>query len=135
MSAYMDYPGYYCSYGYCNLYGHSRYGDYAYRLDTPLTYDRDLVKAQVNALRLGWGADYPEDYARIFHEAVHDPAIGYSDTSRKILINFGDAVPHDDYIFESTAYAYWGISLGGDPGRDEVMFTDNDLDLQNILYE
>lgn len=54
--SYMDYPDYYCSYGYCALYGHSYYGDYAYRLDTRLTYDRDLVKNAVDALRLGWGA-------------------------------------------------------------------------------
>ena len=130
--SYMDYPGYYCSYGYCALYGHSFYGDYAYRLDTPLTYDRDLVKSRINALRLGWGADFPEDYARIFHEAVHDPDIGYSDTSRKILINFGDALPHDDNIEIYPSYFY---SFGGDPGRDEAMFTDDDIDFQNVLNE
>jgi len=132
--SYMDYPGYYCSYGYCGLYGSSRYGDYAYSLDTPLTYDRDLVKSQVNALSLGWGADGPEDYARIFHEAVHDPKIGYSDTSRKILINFADSLPHDDNIYESI-YSSYRYSFGGDPGRDEVMFTDDDIDLQNALNE
>jgi len=130
--SYMDYPDYYCSYGYCRQYGHSLYGDYAYSLDTPLTYDRDLVKSQVNALRLGWGADFPEDYARIFHEAVHDPKIGYSDSSRKILINFGDALPHDDNI---EYYPSFFTSFGGDPGRDEVMFTDDDIDLQNALNE
>jgi len=133
--SYMDYPDYYCSYGYCGQYGHSRYGDYAYSLDTPLTYDRDLVKSQVNALSLGWGGDGPEDYARIFHEAVHDPKIGYSDTSRKILINFGDSEPHDDYVHESTIYSSYTYSWGGDPGRDEVMFTDDDIDFQNALNE
>ena len=132
--SYMDYPDYYCSYGYCSQYGHSAYGDYAYSLDTSLTYDRDLVKNKVNALRLGWGADGPEDYARIFHEAVHDPEIGYSDTSRKILINFADSLPHDDNIYESI-YSSYRYSFGGDPGRDEVMFTDDDIDLQNVLNE
>jgi len=136
--SYMDYPDYYCSYGYCALYGHSAYGDYAYSLDTPPTYDRGLVKNKVDALRLGWGADYPEDYARIFHEAVHDPEIGYSDTSRKILINFADSLPHDDNIYESidSIYRLTRFSLGGDPGRDEVIRnSDDNIDFQNALNE
>lgn len=131
--SYMDYPDYYCSYGYCAQYGHSGYGDYAYNLDVPLTDDRDLIKNTVNALRLGWGADGPEDYARIFHEAVNDPEIGYSDMSRKILINFGDALPHDDNLYGSI-YPSYSFSTGGDPGRDEVMFTDDDIDFQDALY-
>lgn len=132
--SYMDYPNYYCSYGYCGRYGHSAYGDYAYSLDTPLTYDRDLVKSEVNSLRLGWGADGPEDYARIFHEAANDPAIGFSETSKKILINFGDSLPHDDNIYEGINPSY-SYSFGGDPGFDEIMFTEDDVDLQSALND
>lgn len=88
----------------------------------------------MNALRLGWGADGPEDYSRIFHEAVHDPKIGYRETSRKILINFADSIPHDDNIYESLGSTY-KKSYGGDPGRDGVMFTGDDVDLQSVLNQ
>ncbi len=132
--SYMDYPDSYCSYGYCARYGHSLYGDYAYNLDTPLTYDRALVKSKIDALRLGWGADGPEDYARVFNEAANDPEIGFRDTARKIMINFGDALPHDDNIYEGIS-TYYSYSYGGDPGRDGIMFTDDDVDLQTALNE
>ena len=46
-------------------------------------------------------------------------------------------MPHDDNIYESidSIYRLTRFSLGGDPGRDEVMFTDDDIDFQNALNE
>ncbi len=129
--SYMDYPAYYESYGYRSLYGHSFYGDYPYRLESPLTYDRLLVKNKVAGLKMGWGADWPEDYGRIFHEVAVDPAVGFRDDAKRILINFGDAIPHDDNLFDGI-YA-GSASSGGDPGRDGSMFTADDLDFQTVL--
>lgn len=133
--SYMDYPGFYSSYGYSALYGDAGSGDYAYSLDQPVTSDRPAVSAAINSLTLGWGADGPQDYTRIMYESYADPAVGWRSGSKRILINFGDAVPHDNDINEGVPGYPWVQSWGGDPGRDEVMFTGDDLDLQTVLAD
>jgi hypothetical protein len=134
--SFMDYPEYYNSYGYAATYGDPASGDYAYNLDQPITSDRVLVSNTINALVPGWGADEPQDYARIMYESYDDAAVGWRTGAKRILLMFGDAVPHDDDLNDGYPGPYYtpGVwSTGGDPGRDEVMFTGDDVDLQLAL--
>lgn len=131
--SFMDYPGTYDSYGYYAMYGDAGSGDYAYNLDQGITSDRTLVSNTINSLTLGWGADGPQDYTRIMFESYADANIGWRDGAKHILIIFGDSVPHDDDINEDVPGTSGTWSTGGDPGRDEIMFTADDLDLLNVL--
>lgn len=53
--SHMDYPHTYSSYGYWATYGVAAYGDYAYKLDQPLTENRSLVQLAASGLKLGCG--------------------------------------------------------------------------------
>lgn len=129
--SYMDYPDYYESYGYANWYGDAYYGDYAYRLDQAVTGDTTAVSNAINGLVQGSGADGPQDYTRIMYESYADTSVGWRPGAKKILVNFGDNVPHDDNLNEGVTTGTW--STGGDPGRDEIILNGDDLDLQTVL--
>lgn len=129
--SYMDYPHSYNSYGYSNTYGGG--SDYAYRLNSPITADDSAVAAAINRLSLGGGSDGPENYTRQFYESYADPNIAWRDGARKIMVNFADYIPHDNNLNEGITDGIW--STGGDPGRDEIMGTADDLDLQTVLAE
>jgi hypothetical protein len=137
VTSFMDYPGTYDSYGYYNTYGDggAPWFDYAYRLDQAITGVRSDVTDAINGLVLGNGMDGPQDYTRMMYESYADTNVQYRDGAKKILVLFGDNVPHDNDLDEGMSPAPgWG-STGGDPGRDEVMFTADDLDLQAVLAE
>jgi hypothetical protein len=127
--SYMDYNGSYNSCGYASSYGGGP--DYPYRLDQSITSDSAAVVAAINGLVLGWGNDGPQDYTRIFYESYADPAVGWRPGAKRILVNFGDNVPHDCNLNEGVTSGTW--TTGGDPGRDTVMGTADDLDLQTVL--
>ena len=139
--SYMDYPHSYDSCNYSGQYGDldldgdgfgDVYGDYAYQLNQPVTSNRTAVKNNITALNLGWGADGPQDYTRIFYESYADAAnISYRSGSKKILVNFGDNVPHDCNLNENVTTGTW--STGADPGRNETILDADDLDLQTVL--
>lgn len=131
VASYMDYPNRYNSCGYNATYGDAGSGDYAYSLDQVLTTDTAGVQAAILSLSLGSGADGPQDYARPFYESYADPNILWRSGAKKVLLNFGDNVPHDCNLNEGVTGGTW--STGGDPGRDEVMGTADDLDLQTVL--
>jgi hypothetical protein len=127
--SFMDYPHYYSSYGYEGSYGSGP--DYPYRLDQNITSDRNAVSNAIGALAIGNGDDGPEDYTRIMYESYADAEVGWRPGAKRILVLLGDSIPHDDNLNE--AFAGGNLSTGGDPGRDEVMFTGDDLDLQIVL--
>jgi hypothetical protein len=130
--SYMDYPHEYDTCGYSARYGDSSFGDYAYSLDLPLTADTSLVTAAILGLTLGNGYDGPQDYERIFYESYADSInIGYRPGAKRILINIGDCIPHDCNLSEGIDTGTF--STGSDPGRDEIMGTADDLDLQTVL--
>ena len=133
VASYMDYPGTYTSYGYSATYGSAASGDYAYSLDQAITNDRDAVEAAINGLSIGWGADGPEDYTRVMYESYADPAIDWRPGAKKMLVNFGDNVPHDNDLNEDVPGKTGTWSTGGDPGPDEVILNADDLDLQTVL--
>jgi hypothetical protein len=130
--SYMDYPNTYNSCGYYATYGDSTV-DYAYSLDQSVTTDVTAVAAAINGLTIGSGYDGPQDYTRIFYESYADPNVAWRDGAKRILLNFGDNVPHDCDLNEGVTSGIW--TTGGDPGRDEIMFTADDLDLQTVLAE
>ena len=103
--SHMDYPGYHSSCSYSSNYGGET--DYPYSLDQALTNDNLAVKAAVNGLSLGYGADHPESYARVFYETYNDAGIGWRPEAAKYVVAFLDAVPHDCNVA--------GVSYGEDP--------------------
>ena len=139
--SYMDYDGIYTTTEpgstpetYTARYGDTAgSGDYPYKLDAPLTTDVDAVETAMNGLTLGWGADGPQDYSRIIYESYSDSDIGFRPDAVKMLIVIGDAPPHD------TNFDYDGDSVpdntGGDPGRDALMGTSDDLDFQTVVAD
>jgi len=131
--SYMDYPHSYSSCGYNASYGSAWCGDYAYKLNQSLTSNKSAVIAAINGLTLGCGDDGPQDYTRIMYESYADPSIGWRPGAKKIVVNFGDSVPHDCNLNEGVPGKTGTWSTGGDPGRDEIMGTADDLDLQTVL--
>jgi hypothetical protein len=134
--SYMDYPHQYLDYcGYGAIYGSSGdpCNDYAYSLDRAVTDDTTSVTNAINNLVLGCGGDGPQDYTRIFYESYADPNVSWRAGAKRILVNFGDNVPHDCNLNEGVTGGTW--STGGDPGRDAAMGTSDDLDLQTVLAE
>lgn len=131
--SHMDYPGTFDSFGYRGTYGSAPCGDYAYQLNQAVTGDRTAVSNAINALSLACGADGPESYERVVYESYSDPAIAWRTGARRILIMFGDNIPHDNDLNEGVPGKSGVLTTGGDPGRDEVMFTGDDIDLQSAL--
>lgn len=132
VASHMDYPHFYADYfGYTATYGDAAYGDYAYKLDAALNGNTAVTQSAIDALTLGYGADGPEDYTRAFYESYADSAVGWRAGAQRILVHFGDNVPHDNDLNEGVTTGT--RSTGGDPGRDEVQGTADDLDLQSVL--
>ncbi|MDY7027954.1 MAG: hypothetical protein SVR04_06630, partial [Spirochaetota bacterium] len=125
--SHMDYNGVFESPGYKALYGSTvpnRVPDYPYRLDLPLTNDVTAVTGAIQGLELGAGGDAPEDYTRVFHESYADPEIGWRTGTRKILLAWLDAVPHDP-DFAEIYNPDLDRCTGTDPGRDEIVGTED----------
>ena len=132
--SHMDYPHAYQSYGYGATYGVAASGDYAYRLDQPVTQNRTVVSRAIDRLALGSGSyEDPEDYERVMYESYADPSIGWRPDAARVLVMLCDSIPHDDNLNEGVPGKMGNLSTGGDPGRDEIMFTSDDLDLQTVL--
>lgn len=132
---FMDYTDYYSTTEagsspetYSATYGDVFYGDYPYNLDLDITSDTTAVATTINGLVLGYGGDGPQDYTRVIHEAYNDPNLNWRDGSERILILFGDNVPHDtnfDINDDGTP-----DNRGADPGRDGLLGTADDLDFE-----
>ena len=133
--SFMDYDGHYETEApgstplwYNNTYGSAASGDYPYMLDLDLTADTVVTAATINGLVLGNGVDGPEDYTRIVHEVYNDANLHWRDGAERIVILFGDNVPHDtnfDYNDDGTP-----DNTGADPGRDAILATADDLDFE-----
>lgn len=133
VATFMDYTNTYTSYGYSAKYGGVSEGDYPYRLDQPITSNDSLVISAFNNLPCGSGWDPPEAYTRALYESYADTAVSWRPEARRIVVLIGDSNPHDNNLYEGFNSTLF--SLGGDPGRDGVMFTADDLDWQTVLQE
>lgn len=123
--SHMDYIGTYNYCGYEDRYGGESYGDYPYQLNRSITYDTSLVSNAINSLDIGWGWDYPENYARVLYElSADDAGIGWRSNAKKIVVAWLDNQPHD-----------CGLGTGPDPGRDEIVNTSDDLEIYPVLNE
>jgi hypothetical protein len=132
--SHMDYPHVYSSYGYGATYGVAARGDYAYRLDLAVTQNRTAFDGAMDCFPLGCGSyDDPEDYVRVMYESYADSAVGWRQGAARFFVMLCDSIPHDDNLNEGVAGKVGNLSTGGDPGRDEMMFTADDLDLQTVL--
>lgn len=116
---------------------------YAYQLDQPITGDQALVIEAINNLGLGGGGDGPEAYTRALFESYSDPSLGFRSDARRFIVMFGDNVPHDDDLNEGVpdppinpGGVYCGvITCVLDPGRDGILDTADDLNLQTVLND
>ena len=130
----VDYPYYYSDYcGYSGQYGEldtdedgigDQYGigDYAYKTDLDITTSAASAISTIAGLGIYWGADGPQDYSRVLYETQF---LSWRPNAKKIVVLFGDNIPHD--------CDFWTYSTGGDPGRDAIANTADDLDFQTVV--
>ncbi len=124
----VDYPYYYdnaLNDGYATTYGSG--SDYAWMTDQDLTSDTTAVQTAINGLSAGGGADGPQDYTRALYESKE--AFSWRSDAKKFVVIFGDNMPHS---YPSGASLGWS-TYGGDPGRDEIMNTADDLDFVPVV--
>ncbi|MCI0856360.1 MAG: hypothetical protein J4N98_06700, partial [Chloroflexi bacterium] len=132
--SFMDYNGSFDSNpacGYNTSYGSGL--DTPFRVDKPVTDDFVAVQAEVAGWVLGFGEDGPEDYGRIVWEAAQpDSGIGYRAGAQKILVMFGDNIPHDCDLSAGGPAPDFGSVTGINPGRNNVIdFGGDDIDWQD----
>ncbi len=131
--SYKDYPNSFpmsvpCSYS--QAYGGGT--DYAYLLHQPMTTDRTQIENAVNALPpASGGGDLPESSSRMLHEAAADPGIAWRTNSRRLLVAFGDDMPHDCNVLACLGGT--ASSRGLDPGRDNTVGTADDLAILDVV--
>jgi hypothetical protein len=138
VTSYEDYPGFFdsrpCGSSYVTSYGSA--GDSPFRITSPLTTNAAAIATDVNALSLGNGDDGPEAYARALWEvgqADTGAALGFRPDALKLLVNFGDNLPHDRDINAGVADPPFTFSdLGIDPGRNGTIDCGgDDIDFQD----
>jgi hypothetical protein len=122
--SFMDYPGSYTYPGYSAQYGSAAYGDVPYVVNQQPTDNTADVASAINGLSIGWGADEPQDYTRVLYEVI---SLHWNITHKKIVILFGDAPTHD--------LDFAGYNFGGDPGRDAIAQTVDDLDFETVVSQ
>lgn len=129
--SFKDYPGTYNSCGYGERY--SLDTDVPFRVEAPVgSTDREILDA-VNALTTGGGQDHPEAYGRVLWEVTQpDSGIQFRANSARFVLLVGDAVPHDCAIGYGVLGCIARASTGGDPGRDGLLGTLDDIDFQDL---
>jgi hypothetical protein len=99
--------------------------DYPYRLDRDITEDTNAVRNALNGVIVLYGNDTPESNSRAVWEMQF---LNWRENSKRIVIIFGDAYPHDNTGFFSSN---WGV----DPGRDEIGGTSDDLVFTDVVEQ
>lgn len=124
VASFCDYPAFYEYPGYADTYGSS--GDYPWRVEASrgghFSADIDAVSANIGVLDVHSGDDGPEDYTRALYETMF---LDWRTGTKKIVVLFGDSVPHD--------LDFGGRNTGGDPGRDAVAMTEDDLNFETTV--
>lgn len=127
VASFMDYPNYYSYSGYSAWYGSSSAGDVPWELNLYPTDDIASVSNAIRALSLGDGRDEPEDYTRVLYELSHIEPVIWRSNAKRVVVLFGDAPTHD--------LNFAGYNFGGDPGRDGVAQTADDLDFETVVAQ
>lgn len=145
--SYEDYAGYFdstaCGSSYATTYGEDGTkpgGDAPFRIDLPLTGSAAAVIAGLDALVLGYGGDGPQSYGRVYWEVAQadtGAALGFRSDALKLLIDFGDNIPHDPDLNEGIFLPpFASLDAGVDPGRnDNVDCGGDDIDFQEDALE
>lgn len=94
--------------------------DYPWKLNKRITTSTNAVRDSINRLVVVEysGGDNPEAYTRALYEAHADSSVGWRTGAKKIVLMFGDNIPHYP-----------------DPGRDGKMGTSDDLDFEEVVAE
>lgn len=135
--SYEDYEGDFdstpCGSSYADTYGEA--GDQPFRLVTPLTSDAMSVQDSIGGLSLGSGSDGPESYGRMLWELAQTDtgsSLGWRAGALRLVVNFGDNVPHDTDINEGVDGGVYDSDTGVDPGRNGVVDCGgDDIDFQD----
>lgn len=128
VGSFMDYPGYFSYPGYSNQYGSAANGDVPWELNIRFTDNiTDVANTINNQLWLGWGADDPESYTRALYEASQIETVGWRKGAKRVIVMFGDAPTHD--------LTFAGYNFGGDPGRDGIAQTEDDLVFVDVVRQ
>lgn len=109
-------------------------GDYPAMTRLAFTADKTAAISAINALSLGWGADWQESVYSALRHAILDPSVGgWRGGGSKQIILMGDAPPHDPEPF--TGYSLKDvvdaansvdpaivqtIAIGGDTSLEEA---------------
>lgn len=121
--SHMDYDGVYTGCGYTDHYGTISNGDYPYKLNKSVTPDMNVIADSINTLKIGFGWDYPECYARVLYElTAPDAGIGWREGGKKIVVAWLDNQPHD-----------CGLGTGPDPGRDAIANNPDDIAIDDAI--
>jgi hypothetical protein len=131
---YRDYPRPYSSCGYSGSYGQS--GDFAYQVLAPIGTPDPQVLAALQTLVAFGGGDGPESYSRVLWEMSQaGSGIGFRPGARRVVLNVGDDLPHDCNLRQELVEpCSVPLSTGIDPGRDELVFTADDVDFQDDAF-
>jgi len=120
LATFSDYPSSYSYPGYSRVYGAT--GDTPWEVNQQPTTETTLVEDELNAILTRDGADHPEDYTRVLYEVM---SMDWRSLTKKIVVLFGDAPAHD--------LDFAGYNNGGDPGRDAIAGTADDLDFETVV--
>ncbi|MGD1995601.1 MAG: vWA domain-containing protein, partial [Anaerolineae bacterium] len=120
-ASFVDYNGFVDS-QYGETYGSE--DDYPYRLGQDITEDTGDLQDALNGIALEYGNDSPESYSRALWEMQF---LNWREDSKRIVILFGDAYPHDRTFF--------GEDFGVDPGPDETEGTEDDLVFAEVVQD
>jgi hypothetical protein len=123
VASFCDYPGEFAYSGYSAEYGAS--DDYPWHVDQPITDRVDDANSAIGDLSIHDGKDDPEDYGRVYDECARDATVGWRTDTKRIVVIFGDAAPHDQ--------TFDGDNTGGDPGRDGVANTSDDVKFKDAV--
>lgn len=122
-----------------------------------ITPDRNAIRTALSGIVAGnkgtTNNDRPEAYARALWESYqNDSGIGWRNDTRRIVLMFGDEVPHDDDLNAGIATPLMSAPSGPwcgepndpsspypkcalDPGRNQVLDGVDDIDFQLTLDE
>ena len=124
-----DYPAAYASCQYAATY--SLPTDVPFEVKAPIGVSDQELLAAVNALRARGGQDEPEAYGRALWEVSQpDSGIQFRPNAARFVLLLGDAPPHDCNLGVKIANCIPRLSRGRDPGRDQILFTPDDVDFQ-----
>lgn len=129
--SFKDYPGIYTSCGYSERY--SLDSDLPFTVEAPIGSTDSEILAAVNALSTGGGQDHPEAYGRVLWEMTQpDSGVQFRPNSARFVLLVGDAVAHDCALAYGVLGCISRATTGGDPGRDGLLGTLDDIDFQDL---